>query len=450
MQKSQSEHRKTLVADPKAYDRYCTCGRPHPIVDTAYCAGRHAAVAVADDLKKIFPQGSVLVLVDENTHRAAGRTIVAHLERQQIGHALLTLPGNVSATDRVADQVHRQSVAHDLILAVGAGTINDLGKYAAGKQGRPYWIFPTAPSMNGYTSAIAAIKVDGVKRTLPAPPPRFIYIDPDIIGRAPLKLMQSGYCDIMAKSVSDVDWQIESLLFSGSYCRLPSAIVAQAETSYLDRPEDLRRTQKTPTAMALTKGLLVSGAAMTLAGSSAPASGGEHLFSHFLDMRESITSRIPELHGLQVAAGIIVSAACYRRLVNHNGSALASRGQEIYQEESKKIPEIWKTISADVQKRFAMKRDALLALDQILPKKWEAVQALCRKVRSPRYFARQMRRTGYALTMDALNLDAQEFMLAAISSRAIRERITVLDIAAHAGVLEAAATDALVILDNVQ
>jgi glycerol-1-phosphate dehydrogenase [NAD(P)+] len=113
-----------------------------------------------------------------------------------------------------------------MILAVGAGTINDLGKYAAGRQGRPYWVFPTAPSMNGYTSAIAAIKVEGVKRTLPAPPPRFIYIDPDIIGGAPLKLIQSGYCDILAKSVSDVDWQIESLLFSGSLPKpkLPTSI----------------------------------------------------------------------------------------------------------------------------------------------------------------------------------------------------------------------------------
>jgi glycerol-1-phosphate dehydrogenase [NAD(P)+] len=446
MQKSKSVHQKKPVADPKAYGQHCTCDRPHPTVETVYYAGRDAAVAVADELKKILPQGSVLVLVDENTYRAAGGTIVAHLERQQIGHALLTLPGNVSATDRVADQVHRKSVAHDLILAVGAGTINDLGKYAAGKQGRPYWAFPTAPSMNGYTSAIAAIKVDGVKRTLPAPPPQCIYIDPDVIGRAPLKLMQSGYCDIMAKSVSDVDWQIESLLFSGSYCRLPSAIVAQTEASYIDHPEDLRHPQ-TPTAMALIKGLLVSGAAMTLAGSSAPASGGEHLFSHFLDMRESITGRIPELHGLQVAAGIIVSAACYSRLVKLNGSALPGHGQEIYQEESGKIPEIWKTIAADVQKRFAMKRDALLALDRLLPKQWEAVQTLCRKVRSPRYYAGQMRRTGYALTLDALNLDAREFMLAAISSRAIRERITVMDIAAHAGVLEAAAGDALAILE---
>ncbi|MGD9247800.1 MAG: iron-containing alcohol dehydrogenase [Desulfobacteraceae bacterium] len=449
MKKSQWERRKTPVADPKAYGRYCTCGGPHPTVDTAYFAGKNAAVAVADDLKKIDPQGSVLVLADENTHRAAGRTILAYLERQRIDHARLTLPGNISATDRVADEVYRHSAAHDLILAVGAGTINDLGKYAAGRQGRPYWVFPTAPSMNGYTSAIAAIKVEGVKRTLPAPPPRFIYIDPDIIGGAPLKLIQSGYCDILAKSVSDVDWQIESLLFSGSYCRLPSAIVAQAETSYLDRPEDLRQTQKTTTVMALTKGLLVSGAAMTLAGSSAPASGGEHLFSHFLDMRESITGRVPDLHGLQVAAGIIVSAACYRRLAKLDAGALPCRGHEIYQQESKKIPGIWKTIADDVQKRFAMKSDALLALDRLLPKQWGAVRALCRKVRSPRYYARQMRRTGYALTINALNLDPQEFMLAATSSLAIRERITVLDIAAHAGVLEAAATDALVILDNV-
>jgi glycerol-1-phosphate dehydrogenase [NAD(P)+] len=172
------------------------------------------------------------------------------------------------------------------------------------------------------------------------------------------------------------------------------------------------------------------------------------LFSHFLDMRESITGRIPELHGLQVAAGILVSAACYGRLSRLNRNALTDLGLERYREEAGKIPMLWKSIAADVQKRFAMKRDALLMLDRRLPKHWKAVQTLCRNVRSPMYYATQMRRTGYALTMDALNLDVREFMQAAVSSRAIRERITIQDIAAHAGVLEAAATDAFEVLES--
>jgi glycerol-1-phosphate dehydrogenase [NAD(P)+] len=198
--------------------------------------------------------------------------------------------------------------------------------------------------------------------------------------------------------------------------------------------------------MALLGGLLISGSAMSLAGSSAPASGGEHLFSHFLDMRETITGRIPELHGLQVAAGIVVSAACYRRLARLPASDLKPRALGLYQVERQRLPAIWGSLSDEVEKRFALKRDDLLALDGLLPRMWDAVQSLCQQVRSPQRYVEQMRGTGFELTLDRLNLDEEEFMLAATRSRAIRERITVLDIAAQAGVLDAAAGDALALL----
>jgi glycerol-1-phosphate dehydrogenase [NAD(P)+] len=48
----------------------------------------------------------------------------------------------------------------------------------------------------------------------------------------------------------------------------------------------------------LTNSLVLSGIAMEIAGSSRPASGGEHLISHALD---SLSNK-PKMHGLQVGA----------------------------------------------------------------------------------------------------------------------------------------------------
>ncbi len=79
----------------------------------------------------------------------------------------MTLDGDIEMNDALADFVQNTAAGYSLILAVGAGTINDLGKYVAARLGIPYWAVPTAPSMNGYTSSIAAIKIRGVKRTLP-------------------------------------------------------------------------------------------------------------------------------------------------------------------------------------------------------------------------------------------------------------------------------------------
>ncbi len=49
--------------------------------------------------------------------------------------------------------------------------------------------------------------VKGVKRTLPATPPERLYVLPEVIRNAPLKLRQAGFCDVLAKVVSDIDWQ---------------------------------------------------------------------------------------------------------------------------------------------------------------------------------------------------------------------------------------------------
>jgi glycerol-1-phosphate dehydrogenase [NAD(P)+] len=198
--------------------------------------------------------------------------------------------------------------------------------------------------------------------------------------------------------------------------------------------------------MALQSGLLVSGAAMSLSGSSAPASGGEHLVSHFLDMREDLTGRTPQLHGLQVAAGIILSAACYRKLAVLEPADVGRDGDSIFNAAAATIPVVWQGLAPEVNKRYRLKEPQLLALGERWHRKWEAVRRLCAQADEPLAYARLMRRTGFALSLTSLNVDAEEFRLAALSGRTIRERITVLDLAAQAGVLEAAAEQTIKIL----
>lgn len=50
---------------------------------------------------------------------------------------------------------------------------------------------------------------------------------------------------------------------------------------------------------------------MTIAGSSTPSSGGEHLIPHWLEMHAHRHGREPALHGLQVGIGTLVALALY-------------------------------------------------------------------------------------------------------------------------------------------
>ncbi|MEW6267200.1 MAG: iron-containing alcohol dehydrogenase [Thermodesulfobacteriota bacterium] len=434
---------KRYVVTPEECRRLCTCGRPHPPADVKQYSGPMAMRALAEDARRAGR--SILMIDDEMTHAAAGSRVEEFFREMVVPHQVLTFSGRISANEERVDQVIDRSRRHGLIVSVGAGTINDLGKFAATKRGLPFWTAPTAPSMNGYTSAIAAIKVAGVKRTLPASPPEFIYNDPDVIRHAPLDLRQAGYCDVMAKSVSDIDWRIESLLFSGSYCSLPASIVVQGESGFRDYPEKIQAGD--PEAIqALQNGLLASGISMLLAGSSAPASGGEHLFSHFLDMREPLTGRTPKLHGWQVAAGIVLSAASYKNLAALDRADLKHLGETAYDRDFKGIRPTWGETAAEVEKRFDLKRPQLLQLEKLLPPNWEKIQRLCGQVRGPEYYLHLFRRTGFPLTLDSLDLSEDEFLLAALSARTIRERLTVLDLAAQLGVLEQTAHEVAALL----
>ena len=420
----------------------CTCGHEHRIPSTEVLSSEDAYSILAADCEKAYANQPILLLDDENTHQAAGAKVLELLEKRSLKCKVITLPGDSAATEELAQQIDEQSDGHRLIIAVGAGTINYLGKYVSDKREIPYWCVPTAPSMNGYTSSIVAIKIKGIKRTLPATPPRFIYADPGVLQNSPLKLRQAGFCDVLAKSVSDFDWQTESILFGGSYCGLPSAIVEETESRYIDHPEKISQGDLEET-LGLYEGLLFSGAAMSLAGSSAPASGGEHLISHFLDMREVLTGIEPNLHGLQVAAGTVLSAACYQKLAALEEGGLKDSAEIAFETDIQKIPSIWGSLASEVEKQFLQKRDRLLQFDSLLPANWPTLQALFAQVRAPDFFVDLMRRTGLELTLPSLEISKDEFYLAATCARTIRDRITVLDLAAHAGLLEEAARETI-------
>lgn len=101
------------------------------------------------------------------------------------------------------------------------------------------------------------------------------------------------------------------------------------EEIYAGYPEEIGHGE-TAEVMGLFRVLLVSGVAMSLAGSSAPASGGEHLVSHLWDMREPPTGRVPDLQTVQFGAGIFLSKFFYARLARLDGDAMSGRAEQAF------------------------------------------------------------------------------------------------------------------------
>ncbi len=201
----------------------------------------------------------------------------------------------------------------DYLLAVGAGTLNDVAKYTGFLTHRESGVFATAPSMDGFTSGVTPLIEKGFKVTRPAQVASNVLIDLSVLSSAPRIMIGAGVGDILAKYCCLTDWRISSLLtgerYDASSADLMEEAVRAADASIGDlvlrRPEGVEK---------LMDALLISGYAMVIAGNSRPASGAEHHMSHYLEMdflRRG--ERIP-LHGVKVGLGTEVSLYLYGTL----------------------------------------------------------------------------------------------------------------------------------------
>jgi glycerol-1-phosphate dehydrogenase [NAD(P)+] len=240
---------------------------------------------------------SALVVMDLRTRRAAGEAVMRALPG---AHAcVFERADGLLATPEAAAVVRGRADGAATIVAVGSGTITDIVRYAAHEIGCGFLSVPTAASMDGYASSVAAMQVGGVKVTTPARAPEGIYADPRIVAAAPPALTRAGIGDLLAKASARVDWLAAHLIYGESYdTGISAAVLALVERTCADVEALLGGDPQA--ARALLGGLIESGLAIAAVGNSRPASGCEHHASHFWDLLAARGRRPHELHGLQV------------------------------------------------------------------------------------------------------------------------------------------------------
>ncbi len=259
---------------------------------------------------------SVYLLADKNTYAAAGERVAALLTEEGISFSSFVFGGEETEPDEAAvgAAVMHCGPRTDLVLSVGSGVINDIGKILAAQRRCPYVIVGTAPSMDGYASATSSMSLDGVKISLPTKSADVIIGDLDILAAAPERLLRAGLGDMLAKYVSICEWRIASLLIGERYEPAIAASVREALALCVRNADGL--LSRDPEAVrAVFEGLVLCGIAMAEAGSSRPASGVEHYFSHIWDMRHLSYGMPMDLHGAQCAVGTRLAVALYERLL---------------------------------------------------------------------------------------------------------------------------------------
>ncbi|MFW6363957.1 MAG: iron-containing alcohol dehydrogenase, partial [Spirochaeta sp.] len=252
-----------------------------PIHSADVCQG--ALGSLPELLAEVAFERKVYLVADHNTYAAAGRRANELLLACGFDVVCVLLGDGVVPDTGYFFTLLEQIDRNGYLLACGSGTINDLVRYAAFKLDKPYSIIATAPSMDGYASHVSPLTVQGVKKTYNAVTPQIIIADTNILSAAPWGMIQAGYGDLIGKITSLLDWRLSNILCDEVVEERSFAMVKEELTAVLKLTDDLL-TRSPESIAALMRGLIGSGVAMQLAGSSRPASGSEHHISHFLEL----------------------------------------------------------------------------------------------------------------------------------------------------------------------
>jgi glycerol-1-phosphate dehydrogenase [NAD(P)+] len=190
----------------------------------------------------------------------------------------------------------------DFLIGVGGGRVIDTAKIASYNLDLPFISVPTAASHDGIASARASVPMAEGHSSLEAEPPIAIIADTGIIATAPHRLLAAGCADVISNYTAILDWELAHRV-KGEPVSEYAIALSKMTAEILVKDAHLIRPHQEQSAWLVIKALVSSGVAMSIAGSSRPASGGEHKFSHALDRLAPGRA----LHGESCGIGTIIS-----------------------------------------------------------------------------------------------------------------------------------------------
>jgi glycerol-1-phosphate dehydrogenase [NAD(P)+] len=210
------------------------------------------------------------------------------------------LAGSLAESARLLELL--DETPRTLVVAVGGGQPIDVAKLAACRAGVDLVAVPTILSHDGMSSPVASLTgSDGIRRSLGARMPDGVVIDLEVVVDAPERFLRAGVGDLVSNLTAVEDWRIAHQRGGEPFDEFAASIALLSAKAALDVAWPLAGDDLA----AVARGLVMSGLAMEVAGSSRPCSGAEHLVSHALDQ---LLGRRAGLHGEQVAIGALITS----------------------------------------------------------------------------------------------------------------------------------------------
>lgn len=378
----------------------CSCGKSHSVHLQKIVFEENAIAKAPEVFKEFSKNNKVMMICDDNTYLAAGKTLEEIFDFYKIVKLdSNNLHANEKAVDKVLDALIPEI---DLYVAVGSGTIHDITRYVAAQTKVDFVSVPTAPSVDGFVSTVAAMTWNGAKKTMPAVAPIAMVADINILAAAPKRLIAAGVGDMIGKYTSLMDWKLGNIVINEEICEHLFEIEMAATEKVASNIDKISLGDKESIGD-LFYGLVLSGIVMQMWGNSRPASGSEHHISHFIEVG-AMGLNSDAYHGEKVGVGLaLVCDKCKQVLsVLENGSQKAID----YSLPKDKIIEIYTAISDEI---FAEnEKDCLNGVDEKRVLECiDDIKDLIRKLPSGDEIRAMLKKVGAPATLEDIGVSSE-------------------------------------------
>lgn len=408
-----------MYIDSTVLSGKCSCGREHDMCTKAAYINSSCLNDFEELLAKHELFGKRCALYGENSYAAVG-ALRPHAA-QEIVLPSLNLHADEKSTARVLELMDGDI---ELIIAVGSGTIHDIARFCAHERKIKFVSVPTAASVDGFCSTVAAMSWYGYKKTMEAVAPEIVIADTDIIKNAPFELVKSGVGDIMAKYTALADWEIANTLCDEYICpRIYEMMRSAADTAMASVPGLINGEAKAYEDV--TYALVMSGLAMQMMGNSRPASGCEHHISHMIEMCPAgLDVAFYALHGEKTGVGSVLGAREYHSLAGiENIEAYALEYTPLNTDElrsffgEKLIDAIIKENEKD--SLCPVSREKLIAA-------WPQIRSIISKIPKPEYFLQLLEMLDGKRSLEDIGVSSAALDTILHYSPIVRNRLTLM------------------------
>jgi glycerol-1-phosphate dehydrogenase [NAD(P)+] len=251
------------------------------VVDVRRGAVADLGALLAD--RRIATEGRVAVAVGPSQ----GDSVLADLAPENLGAAEVFRVEDGTVDSAVSLGKRLRAESYEAVAGIGGGRTIDVTKFAAHMAGVPMVAVATNLAHDGIASPVSSLEHESGKGSYGVVPPVAVIVDLDRV--------KAGIGDVVNNLSAIADWELAAADRGEPVDGLAVTLARTAAQAVLHQPGTVGDDEFLTV---LAESLVLSGIAMTVAGSSRPGSGGDHEILHAIDQLFPGTGNHGELAGV--------------------------------------------------------------------------------------------------------------------------------------------------------